>query len=645
MTKYDVDQSTLRPHNPSNPIRNIIAERVSRRGFLLGSGTGLAVVASQGFVGSLFSGQAFAQDAQSSLQFTELKRIFDETHHVADGYRADVVAAWGAPMKAGQGEPDLRAMNAAEQAERFGYNCDYIAFMPLPRGSGSSDHGLLCVNNEYISPNAMFDGVTEDDAGAKMTAEQVALGNMAIGHSIVEIKRDGGTWAIVQDSPLNRRITLDTDMKISGPVAGHDWMKTSADPEGTKARGTNYNCGGGVTPWGTVLTCEEGASDTFGGDPTKSPFADVLERYGYDGSDYYGRARFEDRFNVDKEPNEPNRFDWVVEIDPYDPAATPIKRTALGRMMHEAATVVLNKDGRVVVYMGDDDYFEYVYRFVSDGIYDPANPESARDILDKGTLSVAVYNADGTMNWLPLVQGNGPLTAENGFATQADVLLKTRLAADALGATPMDRPEDMETNPVTGRVYAVMTKNKKISADKLNAPNTRPENAWGHIVEMIPPGGTGKDADHTADSYTWDLFVLAGNPKDAAQGAHFHPATSENGWFVNPDNLTFDPKGRMFVATDGANDFDLADGIYGVDTEGPARGLPKLLFACPMGAEATGPCFTPDGTTLFVSVQHPAEDSETTAALTTLWPDFKEGGLPRPAVVAIQRIDGLEVAS
>ncbi len=252
----------------------------------------------------------------------------------------------------------------------------------------------------------------------------------------------------------------------------------------------------------------------------------MLERYGYDGSDYYGRARFDDRFNVEKEPNEANRFDWVIEIDPYDPASTPVKRTALGRMAHEAATVVLNKDGKVVVYMGDDDYFEYIYRFVSTAAFDPANLETGKNILDDGVLSVAKVNADGTMNWLPLVHGQGPLTADKGFASQADVLLKTRLAADALGATPMDRPEDMETNPVTGRVYAIMTKNKKITADKLNPVNTRPENHYGHIVELIPPGGAGKDADHTAETYTWDLFVLAGNPKDPKHGAKFHPATS-----------------------------------------------------------------------------------------------------------------------
>jgi secreted PhoX family phosphatase len=294
--------------------------------------------------------------------------------------------------------------------------------------------------------------------------------------------------------------------------------------------------------------------------------------------------------------------------------------------------------------MSDDDYFVYCYRFVTEAAYDPANPAAAKDILDAGTLSVARFDADGTLAWLPLVHGQGPLTAENGFADQADLLLKTRLAADALGATPMDRPEDIEINPVTGRVYAIMTKNKKMTADKLNAANTRPENLWGHIVEMIPPGA-GAEADHAADSFTWDLFVLCGNPKEPAQGATFHPDTSDSGWFVCPDNLTFDPKGRMFVATDGANSFDLPDGVYGVDTDGPARGLPKLLFACPMGAEASGPFFTPDGTTLFVSVQHPAEDSDTLVTATTLWPDFKEGGVPRPAVVAIQRVDGGEVAS
>ncbi|MBC7739982.1 MAG: DUF839 domain-containing protein, partial [Candidatus Saccharibacteria bacterium] len=314
--------------NQSTPMRDVIADR-SRRGFLQTAGAALGAIATQGFVGSLFSSAAYGATAQSSLKFTELTRIYDKMHHVADGYKADVVVAWGDAMKAGQGPFDP-AMDATTQAERFGYNCDYVAYMPLPRGSQTSDHGLLCVNNEYVSPNVMFADMTEDDAATKMTAEQVALCNMAIGHSIVEIIRKDGVWSTVQDSPMNRRITLETPMLISGPAAGNDHLKTTYDATGTLARGTTYNCSGGVTPWGTVLTCEEGASDTFGGSTEGNPDAAALERYGYDGADFYGRARFDARFDMSKEPNEPNRFDWVVEIDPYDPTSTPIKRTALG---------------------------------------------------------------------------------------------------------------------------------------------------------------------------------------------------------------------------------------------------------------------------------------------------------------------------
>ncbi len=629
----------------SKAIRTVIAERVSRRAMLQGGVAAFAAYATQGFVGSLFSGEAHAAGAASSLGFTELKRAMSENHAVAEGYKVQVVAAWGDPLAPGLSAFDTMKADAGSQTQRFGYNCDYVAFMPLPKGSNASDHGLLCVNHEYVSPHVMFPGLGEDDTGAKLTKEQVELCSAAVGHSVVEVKRDGAGWKIVADSKLNRRFHMDTEFLISGPVAGHAMMKTAADPTGTKVRGMIYNCGGGVTPWGTVLTCEEGASDTFGGDPTKTAHAAVLERYGYDGSDYYGRARFDDRFNFDKEPNEANRFDWVVEIDPYDPASMPVKRTALGRMSHEAATVVVNKDGRVVVYMGDDDYFEYSYRYVSNGRFDPANPAANKTLLDDGVLSVARLDADGTMTWMPLVHGQGPLTAANGFADQADVLLKTRLAADALKATPMDRPEDMEANPVTGRVYAVMTKNKKMTAEKLNAANTRPENHYGHIIELIPPGGRGLEADHTADVFKWDVFVLAGNPNDPKHGAKFHPDTTADGWFVNPDNIAFDPNGRLWVATDGANDFDLPDGIYGVDTEGPGRGLPKLLFTCPNGAEATGPAFSPDGATMFVSVQHPAEDSKSIDELTTLWPDFKPGQTARPAVVAITRVDGKPVGA
>ena len=254
-------------------------------------------------------------------------------------------------------------------------------------------------------------------------------------------------------------------------------------------------------------------------------------------------------------------------------------------------------------------------------------------------LSVAKFDEGGTLTWLPLVQGEGPLTAKNGFADQGEVLIKARLAAKELGATTMDRPEDFEVNPATGRVYAVMTKNKKRKADNLNAVNTRVENRQGQIVELIPPG-EGPAVDHAADRFGWDILVLCGDPSKPDQGSSFHPETSVNGWFATPDNIAFDPKGRLWIATDGMNSIGLADGVFAMDVDGPARGKARALFSCPNGAECTGPSFTPDGKTLFLSIQHPAEDSENYDGLTTRWPDFDDKMPPRPSVVVITRDDG-----
>lgn len=584
---------------------------------------------------------AQAAASASSLTFPELKKVYDQTHHVADGYNADILVRWGEAILGGA-DLDAGQQSAASQAKQFGYNCDFIGYLPLPLGSNSSDHGLLCVNNEYPDPHIMFPGLTEDDAAKNMTEDQVRTIQQAWGHSIVEIKMEGGKWQTVKDSKFNRRITGTTEIAIAGPAAGHKLLQTSADPTGTKVFGTGYNCSGGVTPWGTILSCEEGLSDTFGGDPAKGGDPALLDRYGYDGSDYYGFARIEARFNLDKEANEPNRFDWVVEIDPYAPDEAPVKRTALGRMGHEAATCIVNKDGRVVVYTGDDDYFEYIYRFVSAGTFNPDDRAANKKLLDEGTLSVAKFNDDGSLAWIPLVHGENGLTPENGFADQAEVLIKARLAGDQVGATKMDRPEDIEPNPVTGRVYAVMTKNKKRKADEVDAANPRAENLYGHILEMLPPG-EGKDADHAADIFKWDVFLLAGNPAKPEEGAQYNPGISPDGWFAAPDNIAFDPKGRVWIASDGATDFDIADGLYGADTLGDGRALPRFFFACPTGAELCGPAFTPDGKTLFVAVQHPAENSETLDKVTTRWPDFGADSLPRPSVVAITKQDGGEI--
>jgi secreted PhoX family phosphatase len=543
---------------------------------------------------------------------------------------------WGDPLAPGLPPFDPAHQSVADQERRFGYNCDFIAFLPLPKGSAASDRGLLCVNNEYPVPHLMFPGLSAKTFAQTISAEQVDIALAAIGHSIVEVRREAGTWRVVADSVHNRRITGTTPIRIAGPAAGHPMMRTADDPTGTRVLGTLNNCAGGQTPWGTVLSGEEGVRLAFGGDPGQAPDPALLRRYQLDGSDVQGRARHLPRFAVDKTPNEPNRFGWVVEIDPYDPDSTPVKRTALGRCAHEGAECVVNFDGRVVVYMGDDDHGEYIYRFVTAGRFDPSDPAGARDLLDAGELSVARFDADGTLAWLPLVHGQGPLVAANGFADQAEVLIKARLAADALGATRMDRPEDIEPNPVTGSVYAVLTKSARRTAEAVDAANPRAKNAWGHILELNPPG-EGRGRDHAAPAFRWEVFLLAGNPADPAQGARLNPRTSADGWLTNPDNIAFDPEGRLWIATDGGDAFGLRDGVYATATVGPDRALTRLFFLCPEGAEATGPRFTPDGQSFFVSVQHPGQNSPSFAEPVTRWPDFEPGMPPRPSVVAISR--------
>ena len=350
----------------------------------------------------------------------------------------------------------------------------------------------------------------------------------AHGVTIVEIARDEDRWRPVLDSAYNRRISpANTAMTVDGPAAGHERMKTGADPSGRNILGTLNNCAGGVTPWGTYLTAEENFHGYFwsalcaqsgkppaglGGAQAKS-----YDRYGVPGL-WQAWGKFVDRFNVDKEPNEPNRFGWIVEIDPFDPASVPVKHTALGRFRHEGAECILNKDGRVVVYSGDDARFDYVYRFVSGGRYAPDDRAANMRLLSEGTLSVARFDADGSVTWLPLVFGHGPLTPENGFADQGDVVIDARIAADLLGATRMDRPEDVQPNPVTGRVYVILTNNKDRQAGQEDAANPRAENVLGHIIEMIPP-----DGDHAADSFAWDLLVRCGDPSLAEVGARWNP--------------------------------------------------------------------------------------------------------------------------
>jgi secreted PhoX family phosphatase len=360
----------------------------------------------------------------------------------------------------------------------------------------------------------------------------------------------------------------------------------------------------------------------------------------------YNWGEFYERFDIGKEPNEANRFGYLVEVDPMDPNSAPKKRTALGRFKHEGAESIVAKDGRVVFYLGDDERFDYAYKFVTDGTFNASDRAANMDLLDKGTLFVAKFEADGTMQWMPIVHGQGPLTAENGFAGPADVLIETRRAADLLGATKMDRPEDVAPNASNGKVYVMLTNNTKRKADQVDAANPRAENAFGHIIEIAEDGG-----DFTAAKGKWEVLLKCGDPSVAEVGATFSTATSKSGWFGMPDNCVIDSSGRLWVATDGQGPkaTGRTDGLWAVDTEGEARGTSKMFFRVPVGAELCGPQFTADAETAFVAVQHPGDGGDDWEAfgrpsyyedLSTRWPDFKDDMPVRPAVVVITKQGG-----
>ena len=650
---------------PTNPtlhrtIGDVINSRYGRRDMLKGMLGVTATTALFGTSAMVAPKQATAAAAKSRYNFDELSWGNDETHHIAEGYNADILLRWGDPITADAPAFDVMNQTAEAQEKQFGYNNDYVGFTAL---NDADTRGLLCVNHEYTNEEVMFPGLGRQDRDGftGMTKELVDIEMAAHGGSVVEIAQgDDGKWALVRDSAYNRRITaLSTEMVLDGPAAGHDRLKTNDDPTGRAVIGTINNCAGGMTPWGTYLMAEENFHGYFwtdrldaDGDPDISDQAEAtnMKRYGVPGR-WYAWGQYHDRFNIDKEPNMPNKYGWIVEVDPRTPDAKPIKHTALGRFRHEGAETTVSKEGKLVIYSGDDNRFDYQYKYVSGGTVTDETAVFGSSLFSDGTLYVARFNEDGTVDWLPLVHGTGPLTAENGFNDQGDVMIDTRIAADLLGATPMDRPEDAQPGP-NGTAYIMLTNNTRRKADQVNAANPRPESAFGHIIELREDG-----EDHAATRGTWSILVKCGDPTIEEVGAQWNPETSENGWFGSPDNCVIDADGRLWISTDQGSNWGKtgkSDGLYGLETEGALRGHSKLFFRCPVGGELCGPYFTEDAETLFLAVQHPGTDgtkdfkgferNSTFEDPATRWPDFDPAMPPRPSVVVVTKQGGGKIA-
>jgi uncharacterized protein len=577
--------------------------------------------------------------------FTGIPASTADTVMLPDGYTASLLYAWGDPISDG---PHARADagdDAAAQRQQAGMHHDGMYFFPfVENGKPSSTHGLLCINHEYTDDGLLHRGGMQD-----WSAEKVAKSKAAHGVSVIEIRREKNSWQVIRPSRLARRITADTPCRISGPARTHPAMITATDRRGEVVLGTVNNCAMGVTPWGTYLTCEENFNGYFKGPP--APSADQ-KRYGLTENGFGFRwHEHDERFDATRHPNELNRFGWVVEIDPWRPDLPPVKRTALGRFKHEGATVTLARDGRAVVYMGDDERFEYIYKFVSRDRFRAGNPANA-NLLDEGTLYVARFDNDGKGHWLPLRHGeyhqNGALTAANGFTSQGEVVIRCRQAADLAGATKMDRPEWIAVHPQNGEVYVTLTNNGKRGtpeAPGLNAANPRPENNFGHIVRW-------RENNHDAAStaFEWDIFALAGDPQNPDPNKQGNIRGDAYG---SPDGLWFDPSGRLWIQTDVStsvlNKGDYANlGNNQMLVADVKSGETRRFLTGPRGCELTGITATPDGKTLFVNIQHPGEtasersDPSRPTAVST-WPasQFPEavGGRPRSATIAINRND------
>ncbi len=626
-----------------NPATNlsfdeVLSARLSRRDWLQGA-------ASWAVLGSLpLSLAACATGGlkrTGSIGFKSVPLSKDDTVRVPEGYTASVLLAWGDPIGHPSGSPAFKpdASNTAdEQALQAGMHHDGIQYFSLPHGQENSTRALLAINNEYSD-----DGLLQVGGFANWSAEKVRKSQNAHGVTIVEVRAKDGQWEVVRPSHYARRITARTPMTIAGPAAGTPYMVTAADATGREVLGTVNNCAHGYTPWGTYLTCEENWDAYFANTGKLTP--DHVRNGITAAGRGYRWHEFDERFDAGKHPNEPHRFGWVVEMDPYDPQSKPVKRTALGRFSHEGAWPSVGSDGRLTLYMGDDRQFEYIYKFVTRDAWKPNEREANRNLLDNGTLYAAKFNDDGSGGWIELALGQNGITPAAGFKDQADVLIRTRVAAQVAGATPMDRPEWIAVHPETREVYCTLTNNSRRGVGKdpgTNASNPRLNNTFGHIIRWREEGN-----NPSALKFTWDIFVLAGDPKnaDVAKRGNIKGDT-----FGCPDGLWFDEGGILWIQTDVSTsamhkgDYEHMGNNQMLAADITTGEIRRFLTG-PSGCEITGITATPDGRTLFVNIQHPGEtasersDPSAPHAVST-WPDGARGGRPRSATVLIRKNDG-----
>ncbi len=578
---------------------------------------------------------ASATVAGGMIGFKSVPISTADTISVPEGYTYQVIAPWGDPVgMSGENHAfkDDASNSAAHQEAQIGMNHDGIHYFT----QDGSKTGLLAMNHEYVDHGLLF-----TDGMATWTADKVRKSQAAHGVSIVEVEDKGGKWAVVNPSPWGRRITANTRTELSGPVVGHALVKTAADAAGRVVLGTLNNCASGITPWGTYLTAEENFINYFSGGDN---ITEHEKRWGLKkGGGGYRWHEHDARFDAVKNPNEPNRFGWIVEIDPYNPSSTPMKRTAMGRGAHEGATVAVTKDKRAVVYMGEDSRFEYIYKFVSRDAIKPGGAAANASLLDHGTLYVAKFSADGKGQWLALTHGQGPLTAANGFADQAEVLIKSRQASDLLGATKMDRPEWVVVDK-EGWVYTALTNNSNRGADKqpaVDAANPRANNTQGNIIRWK------EDGDFHGTNFAWAHFVMAGDPSLERAEAK---GDIKGDMFSCPDGLWIDGRGLMWVqldmSTSAMGKGDLKNfGNNAMLAADLRTGEVRRFLVGPAGCEITGATGTPDGKTMFINIQHPGEPANETTDPTkpraiSNWPDQKPTGRPRSATVVIRKIDG-----